>query len=437
MIPQIYKVSDALTLRVCRTEKFKAGMLSLSAVLPIRRERVWLTSLLLSVLRRGTEKYPTLEAINRRLDYLYGTELGIRNFYRGDAQVIGFSAEYPEGAYLPAHQDMTRDVLDVMCQILFHPLLDDDGLLLSRYVESEKQMQCDAIRALKNNPRSYATEHARAVLYENEPCGAAIYGTVEEVEAVTVEALTAHWRELIDGIRLDCFYVGSLTDSYLCDALTDTVLPHLSSHAKGAGLPMPANIVRTVDSARRVEESLEVGQGQLILGFRTGCALGDDGYYACMVCNELLGASPISKLFVNVREKLSLCYHCSSSYQATKGTMTVHCGLLPINRARAEKAILAQIEALAAGDFDENELIGAKKSLLNAFRQLEDSPAALEGFYFGRAVAGVSDSLENCRARFDAVTRDEVIEAAKRLSLDTVYFLDALLGEEDVDDEDD
>ena len=437
MIPQTYKVSDALTLRVCRTEKFKAGMLSLSAVLPIRRDRVWMTSLLLSVLRRGTEKYPTLEAINRRLDYLYGTELGIRNFYRGDAQVIGFSAEYPEGAYLPSREDMTRDVLDVMCQILFHPLLDEDGLLLSRYVESEKQMQCDAIRALKNNPRSYAIEHARAVLYENEPCGAAVYGTEEEVEAVTPAALTAHWRELIGNIRLDCFYVGSLTDTYLCDALADTVSPYLTNTKGGFSLPMPATIVRAAATTRRVEESLEVGQGQLILGFRTGCALGDDGYYACMVCNELLGASPISKLFVNVREKLSLCYHCSSSYQATKGTVTVQSGLLPVNRARAEEAILAQIAALADGDFSDEELIGAKKSILNAYRQLEDSPAALEGFYFGRAVAGVSDSLGDCRERFLSVTREEVIAAARLFTLDTVYFLDALLVEEDVDDEDD
>ena len=145
MIPQVYSITDALTLRVYPTEKFKAGLLTMSVALPIHKERVWLTSLLLAVLRRGTEKYPTLEAINRRLDYLYGTDLSIRNFYRGDCQVIGFAAEYPEAVYLPGGEDLTRDILDVMCQILFCPQTDEQGLLLARYVESEKQVLADAI----------------------------------------------------------------------------------------------------------------------------------------------------------------------------------------------------------------------------------------------------------------------------------------------------
>ena len=436
MLPQIHSINDALTLRVYQTNKFKAGLLTMSVVLPIHRDRVWMTSLLLSVLRRGTEKYPTLEALNRRLDYLYGTELSIRNFYRGDCQVIGFAAEYPEAIYLPEREDLTREILDVMCQVLFHPLTDENGLLLSRYVESEKQLQCDALRALKNNPRAYAAEHANAALYESEACGAPLYGTEQEIEAVTPEALTAHWRELIATLSLDCFYVGSADTAELKRQLSEIVLPHLGGENGKYRLPMRAEVVLAVSSVKQVEESLEVGQGQLILGFRTGCALGEDAYYACMIFNEMLGASPISKLFVNVREKLSLCYHCSSTYHAPKGTLTIRCGLLPCNRERAEQAILAEVDALARGDFDDDELIGAKKAVINAYRQLQDSPSSLEAFYFGRAVSGVDDSAEDCQKRFVEITRDDVIAIAKNVKLDTVYFLNALRVEEESDDED-
>ena len=175
-----------------------------------------------------------------------------------------------------------------------------------------------------------------------------------------------------------------------------------------------------------------------MIGFRTKVTLTEPGFYACTLLNEILGASPISKLFVNVREKHSLCYHCSSNYNAFKGTLLISCGLEPCNRASAEQEILAQVEALRCGDISEEELTAAKKSLENAYRQLLDSPAAMESYYYGRALLGVDASLERCRERIRGVTREEIVELAKDLIPDTVYFLDGTLCGEggDFDEED-
>lgn len=437
MIPSVYSVSDALTLRVCKTEKFKAGMLSISAVLPIEKEKVALTSLLLSVLKRGTERYPTMEAINRRLDYLYGTDVALRNFYRGDCQVIGFSVELVEAQYLPEGKGLLADALEIVSQMLFHPLTDASGCLLPRYVESEKQLQCDAIRSLKNNPRAYATDRFRSVFHENEPCGVSLYGTEEEIMAVTPEQLTVHWRELVSGLALDCFYVGNQDPAELCTTLADTLGRELSGDAKGIVAPIQSHVIPHADAVRRVDETLEVGQGHLLIGFRTGKSIRDPENYENVVLNELLGASPTSKLFTNVREKLSLCYHCSSSYNARRGTVTVLCALSGINRQRAEDEILHQIEEIRQGHFTDAELAAAKQSLLNTYRQAEDSPTALESIYFGRAMMAIHDSLEDsCRA-IAAVSREAVIRAAGRLSLDTVYFLDGILGEGEDENEED
>ena len=140
MIPTFHQIAPELTLRAYPTEKFKAAMLSVSAVLPITRENACKTTLLLAVLRRGTEKYPNLAAINARLDYLFGTELSIRNYYRGDSQIIGFSADFLDTVYVPREEMLLEGILDVISQMLFHPLLDGNGLLLERYVESEKEL---------------------------------------------------------------------------------------------------------------------------------------------------------------------------------------------------------------------------------------------------------------------------------------------------------
>ena len=436
MIPKKYEVGERITLRVCNTDRFKSGMLSVSAVLPIERESVWMTLLMLSVLRRGTQKYPTLAALNRRLDYLYGTELSIRNIYRGDCQVIGFSVDILGNAVLPEGQSLMADVLDVVREILFAPLLDENGLLNARYVESEKKHHCDSIRALKNNPRAYAAERCGAILYENEPCGVDSYGKEEDVMAVTPSRLTAHWRKLVESLHLDCFYVGAEDAGSICEALDHAFGDLLSSSSSPRCDTMPT-VIRYAEQVKRVEEELPVGQSHLVMGLRTGIMATDSDYFACAVFNEMLGSSPISRLFVHVREKLSLCYFCASRINAYKGTMMIHCGLDKSNRERAEQEILAQLRALAEGDFTDPELEAAKKSLRNAYRQIEDSPGALENFYYGRSLLGIEISVTEFRKGFEKVTRQEVIAAAKAVTLDTVYFLQGTLDKNSAEEEDD
>ncbi len=426
----------SLCLKTEKSDKFKAGLLSVSAALPIDRETTPLTSLLFSVLRRGTERYPTLEAINRRLDYLYGAELAIRNFYRGDVQVVGFSSELIDPSFLPDGEDPMGAVMEILCQILFHPLLDENGLLCEKYVESEKKLQCDAIRAVKNNPRAYAAERCRAHLYAGEPCGASVMGCEEQIMAVTPRELTAHWKRLLAQLRFDCFYIGAADETAVRETLEDTLGAELMRRQTTEAVTASAVSCRAAQTKAPIEETLAVSQSQLLLAWRTPISLQDPAYYAMLVFNEMLGGSPVSRLFMNVREKLSLCYSCSSSFYSFKGVLMIQCGLHRDNRALAEQEILRQTEQLQRGEFDGDELDAAKKSLLNAYRQMEDSPSAIESFFFGRMLAGLDGAPEACRAQIARVSREDVIAAAKTLALDTVYFLNGTLDPEEGADED-
>lgn len=423
-----------ISLTVLPTSRFKAGMLSMSAVLPITEESACLAPLLLSVLRRGTERYPTLADINRRLDSLWGTGFSIRNFYRGDRQVLGFSAELLDGCYLPDGEDLTEGALELMTQLLFHPVTDENGLLCERYVESEKELQRDAIRASKNNPRSYAGERFRSILFEGKPCGLPIYGSEEQTMAVTPASLTAFWKAWIRDLHLDFFYVGGDEPSRLMERLQAAFGGGLSDRAEGEH---PSCLVQMGEARDlRVEETLYVSQSHLLLGFTLPVRLTDRDYPAATVMNELLGNSPISRLFVYVREKKSLCYACSSTYSAFTGTLRISCGLKKDNRDEAEQEILSQIACLQAGDFTEGELLAAKRSLVNAYRQTEDSPPALESYYYGRSLAGYRVPMEECRRQIEAVTREDVIRVANQLTLDVTYFLEGTAPEDEEDEDD-
>ena len=437
MTPNIYNLKGGGTLTVCHTDRFKSGLLSISFALPIEHTQVWKTSLLLSVLRRGTQKYPTLADINQRLDYLYGTDLSLRNFYRGDAQIIGFCADILNEELLPDREDLFMGTLDVIHQLLFEPRLDENGLLCEKYVESEKQQQCDQIRAQKNNPRGYASECCRELLYKNDPCGKPVLGSIEELRAITPRELTAHWKSLLASLTPTCFFIGAAVPERVKDTIEHMLCDALS-HYRAPNKPQ-FTITKVGARGRAIcrEGSLPVGQSQLVLGLHTGVALTDAAYCACALYNELLGASPISKLFMNVRERLSLCYFCSSHYNAFKGTITVHCGLDRDKRKRAEREIRSQIRALAQGNFTEDELLAAKQSITNAYRQLSDNPAALESFYCGRRLAGISTTPQEMCQAFEAVTKAEVIAVAKAVTINAVYFLNGTLDQEAPNDEND
>lgn len=441
MIPTIIDMGERMTLRLCKTDAFKSGRLSLSIVMPVEKT-AYLTSLLFSVLLRGTERYPSVSALNRRLDYLYGAELSMRNSYRGDCHVVGFSADFLSDEYIGgASESLLPALCDLMAEILFHPVLDERGLLSARYVESEKQLQCDAIRAQKNSPSSYAVKCLSAMMYENEPYGISRLGTEEEVMAVTPAELTAHWRSLLERLSLDFFYVGSADKETLTRAISHAFDGYLPSGKAVSPSPFGGNY--DARQARNGEETLPIKQGHLAIGLRAPrVTLRDDAFYACVLFNELLGASPVSKLFMNVREKMSLCYSCSSAYNAYKGVVVIGCGLENRNREVAEREILHQIREIADGRFCDAEWIAAQKSIENAYRQMSDSPRALENFYFGRAVAGVDEDVDGCIDRFSRVTREDIMAVAASFAIDAIFFLRAdpsraSDGEEGFDDEED
>lgn len=439
MIPKAYSAGGTAELYSIPTDRFKAGVFSVLSVLPVTEENACMAPLLLSVLRRGTERYPTLAEINRRLDWLWGTGFTLRTSYRGNLLAVGFSANLLDGSYLPdGGSDLLEGIPELMAQILLHPVRDGDGLLSAKYTESEKQLQQDSIRAQKNNPRAYACDRCRSLLYADEPCGFPLLGTEEQTAAVTRETLSAYYQSFLRDFRPVAFSVGSAPAETLCRELERRFGGILTAPDR---LPFCGHAVVPREPVC-VRETLPVSQSQLVLGLYTGILMGDSLFYACAVYNEMLGLSPVSRLFVHVRERLSLCYSCSSSYNGHMGTMLICCGLANENRDAAEHEILRQLDLLRQGEFTDAELDAAKRSLANGYRQLEDSAGGLESYWFGRMLMGerACGTIGESVAQIRAVTRDEVLRVAAGVTVGVTYFLEGTLaasdpGEDDGEDE--
>ena len=208
MKPEIIKINDSVTLSTVSTDKFKVDTLSVLFSVPLDRERAPIYTLLLSVLKRGTVKFPTQGSINERLDDLYATSIALKNRRLGDNQLLGFSAEMLDNAYVFDGTDVLDGTLEVISEMLFKPLRNADGDFTEKYVESEKQNLCDIIISAVNDPRSYSMGRCREIMYENEPYGASLYGTVEGVASITGAELASAYRELLENAHIYISYVG-------------------------------------------------------------------------------------------------------------------------------------------------------------------------------------------------------------------------------------
>ncbi len=432
---QTLPLNRATTLCHVRTDRFKTARLTFLTARPADAKESPRATLLYGILRRGSEHYPRLALLNRRLDELYGTTLTIRNYLRGDTHIISFTAEMLERDYLlpsDADMDLLDGVTELLADMMLRPLREDNFHLRREAVEAEKDSLCDSLRSLQNDTRSYAADRFRRLMCPDEPYGLSIGGSPDEVMAITPHEVTDHYTDHMSHVRCVVFYSGQ--------APAATVKAAWDKHF-GAWDPdpLPPLVTRPHPipvSPRSMEESRPVGQGKLCMGWSCGenyATVRDPLVLAALfVCNEVFGVMQSSLLFRHVRERLGLCYYCESALDMTKGILWVASGIRSDRRAEAEAAIRAQLAALQTGDIAPGDIELGKLSLLSSYRQMEDSQAAVESHLI-RSVLDESDiSLEAFTDAVLSVTLADVTAAANRFRPDTTYFL---RGTESSDDD--
>lgn len=434
--PVTAALGGGLTLRVIPTTRFKTARLSVHTVIQADRELSPKMTMMFRLLTRGTEKYPAMRLINRRLDELYGTVLTVRNLHSGDSHILSFTAEVMEEAFLPAadrDMDLLGGTLEVLSQIMLYPLLDPDGVFRRDIVEQEKESLASDIRDEKSQPRTYSENRFRAEIYPDEPCGASLYGECAQVTSFTAEEMTEVYRNWISSAHFEVFYVGRTPAETVAAKWCAAFGNWAPAHA-----PLPVTVMHRAPAAvRRIDEERTLSQGKLCMSWTCDVSRESDpaAVGAAVLFNELLGAMQGSLLFRRVREELGLCYDCDSAYYPEKGVLAVFCGVRPENRAAAEDAINACVRRIAEGGVTDEDIAAARTSFISARRQVTDSPTAMEGYWFTRLLSGREVDMTDPEARNRAVLeadRAAVAAAAARFVPDTVYWLGAAPDARDV-----
>jgi len=402
------------------TKKFKSSMLSMILLAPLMQETAAVNALIPYLLRRGSEAHPDMQALSAALDQLYGGTIDPVVRKVGETHCLGFAGSFLDDAYSLDGSGVLDQAAGLMGEILLRPYTQD-GAFCPDYTRQEKANLIDRIRAEINEKRYYAYNRLIEEMCAGEPFGVNSLGREEQVEAITPQTAWAQYQKLLGHSRVELYYCGSADHDQVCFILQKALagLPREGGYEMEQPVVIPA-----VQTVRRVEESLDVAQGKLSMGFRTGgITAADPRYPALFLCNALFGGTTTSKLFLNVREKLSLCYYASSGLVQYKGLMTVSSGVEFANEKQAEDEILAQLEACRRGEFELWEVEAARRYSVSLLLTVLDSQSQQMNWWLGQAVAGLDRGPEMLAREIETVTVDQAVEAARALCLDTVYFL--------------
>ncbi len=409
-------LAPGVTLRALQTHKFKTGCFSINFLRQHNKENASLDALLPSVLLRGTERYPDIQSISNRLDALYGSTFGTMVRRKGETKLLGFYGDFLEDCFVP-ESGIFSGMLEFLEQVLYHPYLEN-GIFCTEYVEGERRNLINTLEASLNDKRAYAYDRLMKEMCKDEDYGVPRLGTIEDVEAITPRVLYAHYQKTLETCPIEIFYSGRLSPQEAAEAFR----PLFTHRTEQVWERSSTKLVPPPTEPGIVTESLPVTQGNLVIGMRSGITSVDPDYMALVLLATVYGGGTCGKLYRNVREKLSLCYYASASYDRYKGIFLISSGIASENYEIAKDAILAELDACKNGNITPWELDSARTQILSAFRSAMDTPNRLDDFFIGQGILPCPDIPEQMRL-IQKLTVEDLARVARRLCLDTIYFL--------------
>ena len=413
------KINNNINLNYISMTKLKTTSVGVYIYRPLNRTDASYNALLPMVLKSASRLYPSREAIAEHLDNLYGATMGSAAMKIGEDHIIYFDAETISDKYTPNGEKLLSELLKLLMSVIFDPKTDD-GEFDETITEQEKKNAIDKIDAVINDKRQYASLRCQSETARGTNFEIMRFGDKKTLSEITPKSLYDYYKSIINSSVIDIYICG---DADINEA-EKTVREYISDiDFNSASVTKTEIVKRDIKKINEVTERMDVTQGKLAMGYITNISPDDHDSYAQTVFNSVFGAGAHSKLFNNVREKLSLAYYASSQLEKQKGMLIVNAGIEFENFEKARDEVMAQLEEIKNGNITEHEFTSSINAILNTLSSYYDDQRALATFYLSQSVAGTNTSLEDYIENIKKVTVEDVVAVAKKLQLDTVYFL--------------
>ena len=414
-----YNVAPGVNFNVIKDGRFKTGRASVALFRPLDDAQVCANAVLPFLLSKSCSKYKDFTSIHRYLDELYGASVGADVSKLGEIQVLSISSSFLADDYALSKEKISEKITNLLCEMLFDPIIVN-GAFSTELLDQEKRQLVDLIESEFNDKRIYSKNKCQELMCEGERFGINKYGTKSGVEGLSEPEVFEIWKENLKSSRIELTLLGNVKDhQFALDAFRNKFKELERTNIKEC----KTEIIRECKSVRNFAENISLSQSKLVMGFRTGIAGKDKNTMAMRLAVAIFGATPHCKLFLNVREKYSLCYYCSAKYDRHKGIMLVESGVESKNIERAKEEILNQLNDVKKGNFTDDDINNIKRSLSNMYRTIGDYLSSIESFYVSQIFDENKLSTDEFIEKLDKVTKEEIVDAANKIYLDTVYTL--------------
>jgi predicted Zn-dependent peptidase len=419
VISETIKDMKGYKLHIVKTEKFKTNTIVWKMKTPLTSENVTMRALLPYVMQSSSKAYPSTSKLRSYLDELYGANLYVDVSKKGEYQIISFSLEIANEKFLSDPEPLLKKGMELIAQILVNPLAEN-GAFDKETVEKEKRTLKQRIQAVYDDKMRYSNFRLVQEMCKGEPYALHVNGEIDDIPAINEQNLYSYYEQAFAEDELDLYIIGDVNEDEV-QTIAEGLLQFKERAPKKAVSTHSSHVEEKV-----VKEKEDVKQGKLNIGYRTNVLYGDKDYYALQVFNGIFGGFSHSKLFLNVREKASLAYYVASRLESHKGLMMVMSGIEFNNFDTAVKIIREQMQAMQEGDFTDQEMAQTKAVIQNQMLETLDTSRGMVEVLYHNVVSEQKVSLDDWLQGMDSTTKEEIIDVAKKVTMDTIYFLTGL-----------
>jgi len=415
------EMKQGISFHKINTNKFKTNLFAIFLTTKLDRQTVTKNALLTAVLRRGSKNFPTQDLISKNLEKMYGASFDCGVEKTGDNHILKFYLESINDKFLPTEENLSKECLQILLDIIFNPYIEN-GQFKEEYVNGEKENLKQIIQAKIDNKAKYASDRCVEEMYKDEPYGLYKFGYIEDLESITSKSLYEYYVQLIENVKIDIFVSGELDDKTIEELKQNETIKSLKLRNADYNINKENEIKNKIEEPKIVNESMQVAQGKLILGLDI-LLNKKENKFATSLYNVILGGSANSKMFQNVREKASLAYSAGSIYLRQKDNIFIKCGIDIPNYEKAIKIIKEQLEQMKNGDFTEADIENAKLLISSSISSIPETQDSEITYYFSQELSDEFVSIEEYIDRINSVNKEQIIEIANNIQINTIYFL--------------
>ncbi len=416
-----FDIKEGIKAHLIKTNLFKTNLICITLTVPIRRKDVTKNALIPFLLKRGTISLKDQYEINKKLEEMYGATYDCGIDKSGDNQLIKFYIESVNDNFLPEKCNNLKESLDTIIEIVFNPLIEN-GTFKEEFLEIEKNNLKNLIESKIDNKDKYAFDKCISAMYGENGFGIYKFGYSEDLNLINIKNISEYYFELINSAKIDIYVSGDIEFDETKKIIEENKQLEKLNNREENCVIASKNKDNIEINEKVLEEKMNINQGKLVMGYDV-FSKQENIHTIGLVYNAILGDGANSMLFQNVRERESLAYTARSNFIKQKQNIFVRCGIEIENYEKAVKTIKEQLINIENGEFTDEDILNAKKYLISSIQSIETEQDTQIVFLIGQELQKEEYTIEEYINRINKVSKQEIIEFAKTVKLNTIYFL--------------